>query len=306
MKKIIAVAAVLAAFSAHADAPKFGDLNYFLEAGKYNLTVDAYVRSEAAKIDGVRTEAEGYNFKSQVAYAFDNRLNIFAGVDYNLMVDQMTANQQDSEADGLQIPEFGVNYRLMTQDNAGFNLDLGAVARIEFQDAEVGLLGDEGNMIDPRVSAYSNPRNSLELNARLGNKWNEANEYYLLAAAKYNQSGEYDYVSPAGNTKVELDSSLDLTFGAFYQYRPVNEFMLKVGLMGTQIGEVDAKTSGTDITFDSQFNLDFTFGAKYLICKNFIGKFNYIQSSRPDFDAGLNKIDRRTHHAFGLGVDWLF
>src|SRR5690606_29383636 len=122
--------------------------------------------------------------ESRFAYAFTNQLNAFIGLDYAYDMEtedrtDLNASPQiaDIENDGLANPMIGVNYRLMNQNNAPFNLDFGAVARIAIEDAEEGV----NTGVDATHGNFANGRNSLELNARLGQKWNEANEWQVAA-----------------------------------------------------------------------------------------------------------------------------
>jgi len=310
MRKLIAAAAVLAVTSAHAaEELKFGDLNYFLKQGQFNVVVDANSGFSKETAD-VTYEKRGYTFDTQFAYAINDKLNAFVGLSYafDMQVEDKTKDSPnaDVDQDGLANPAIGLNYRLLDQGSSDFNFDLGAVARIKIQDAEVG--SSVGQNVKDGNNATG--RNALELNARLGKKWNEANEWQLAAGLVYFQDGETEYKSTAGNSKIDEDSSMDVFLRASYQYRPVNEFMLLVSAQATRVGEVDSKEASVKSTADSHIDLDFRFTAKYLICENFIGKFNYGQSRNSDFDsktAGVKtKIDKRRDSFFGIGVDFLF
>ena len=310
MRKLIAAAAVLAVTSAHAaEELKFGDLNYFLKQGQFNVLVDA--NSGFSKETGNTTyEKRGYTFDTQLAYAINDRLNAFVGLSYawDMEVEDKTKDNTNADfsQDGLANPAIGLNYRLFDQGSSAYNFDLGAVARIAIEDAEVGSSIGQNSKDGNNASS----RNALELNARMGRKWNEANEWQLAGGLVYFQDGEYTAKETTGDVKVDEDSSMDLFLRASYQYRPVNEFMVLVSAQATRVGEVDSKASGVKTTEDSHIDLDFRFTAKYLICENFIGKFNYGQARNSNYDsktAGVKtEIDKRRESFYGLGVDFLF
>ena len=119
--------------------------------------------------------------------------------------------------------------------------------------------------------------------------------------------GEYDQLQ--GDT-VEMDSSLDLKLGAFYQYRPVHEFMLTFGVLATRVGEVDGNDGTGDYKVTDHMDAEFSFNAKYLITHNFIAKFLFTIDRRDDFDYEKDlvdvEVDKRLAEKFGLGVDFLF
>lgn len=308
MKKIFALAAILAFGSVHAEELKFGDLNYFLKDGQINAGLDWVVDNETVRSGGVDDiEFDGYFYQAHFAYAFSNELNVTLGLNY-LLNGQTETNQGASADDsGLQNPKLGANYRLMNQANAGFNLDLGAVATFELADREVGTVNKEGNNPSPVVSNFTDPRSSLELNARLGKKWNEANEFYFLGGFVYNLDADYKQLE--GDT-IDRDSSMDFKLGAFYQYRPVHEFMITLGLTGTRFGDIDGKDGNVDYTITDHIDYHFNFDAKYLINESLIAKLSFTQDKRNAFDieksTGDTKLDRRNGLQYGLGIDYLF
>jgi len=308
MKKIFALAAILAVGQAFASELKFGDLNYFLKQGQVNAGLDWTVNNETTRSAKANdNEIDSQFYKAHVGYALTNDLNLTLGLNY--IFDGQTEENSGASADdsGLQNPKLGANYRLMKQAAAGFNLDLGAVATVNVADREVSSVNKDGNNLNPRLSNYGDPRSSLELNARLGNKWNEANEFYLLAGYIYNLDGDYKQLD--GN-KVDMDSSMDFKLGAFYQYRPVNEFMMTLGLTGTRYGEIDGKDGSTKYTMTDHIDYKFNFDAKYLINESLIAKFSFTQDNRNDYDVEKNsgdlELDKRNGLQYGLGIDYLF
>jgi hypothetical protein len=311
MRKIFAMAAVLAITSAQAaEELKFGDLNYFLKAGQINAVADVNSSLQRSKFQGTTTEARGVITNGTLAYALTNQLNAFVGVSYayDLQIeDKTTTSNADVDRDGFSNPALGVNYRVMNQNEARYNFDLGAIARINVQDAEsatsVGQKSKNGN--------FANGRSSLELNARMGRKWNEANEWQLAAGVNYFNDGESTHKTPAGNSDLDEKASVDAFLRTSYQYRPVNEFMMLLSLQGTRVGEADVKIkNGNKVTSDSHFDVDFLFTAKYLITENFIGKFNYSNSRKANYDVkdgtSNDAVSNRLQNFFGLGVDFLF
>lgn len=310
MKKFLAVAAVLAVTSVQADVAKFGDLNYFYKQGQINLSSDFNLNREETRVDGDDVEIEGYISSTKVTYGLMDNLNLFVGLNYLYDFETDIAVGGTSEINGLQNPVVGGSFRLLNQDNGGFNLDLGATADFNLMDYEVAEAGkDDGNTVSPLLSHYGDPRSSLQVNARLGKKWNEANEFYLVSSLAYNKDGEYE---DNNNTDdVELDSSMDISIGGFYQYRPVHTFMMTVGLTGTRFGETEGNVGATDITIDAHTDFTFSFVAKYLITETFIAKFNFQQDRRSEFDTEIEgsadqENERRKGNQFGLGVDFLF
>lgn len=303
MKKLIVVAAAVLATSAQASSGlDFGDLNYFVKSGQFNLTsnmnvLDAETTDETS---GKDFEKRGFIFDNRFGYGLADNLNAFVGLDYALKYETQINGSSDSDNSGLSNPYAGVNYRLMNQSDSSFNLDFGAVGRFSVMDAEVGTFGKDGN--------YNRGNHSLEVNSSIGYKWNEANEWRLTAAIVHNFDGEYEDTN--AKKDVDSDASQDISLTAAYQYRPVQEFMMAVALQATQVGEVDSEDDSNKYTDDSHLDLLFTFTAKYLITETFIAKFNYGESRLAEYDRSQNGTDseqkNRFMSYFGLGVDWLF
>lgn len=310
MKKFLAVAAILAVTSVQADEAKFGDLNYFFKQGQFNLASDLNLNREESRVDGDDTEIEGYVSATKITFGVMNNFNLFVGLNYLYDFETDPSTGGTSTVRGLQNPVVGGSFRLLNQADGGFNFDIGATADLNLMDYEVAEAGDEsGNTVDPHLSQYGDPRSSLMLNARLGKKWNEANEVYLVSSLTYSKDGEYE--DKGLDEDVDLDSSMDLSLGGFYQYRPVHEFMMTVGLTGTRVGEVEGEVANTDFTVTDHIDYKFSFVAKYLITESFIAKFNFSQDRRSDFDvefdgAADNEYERRKGNQFGFGVDLLF
>ena len=311
MKKILAVGAVtLAVTSAHANNVKFGDLNYFLKQGQINIKSDLDLSREETRQDGVRTEVEGYVSRNRFAFVLMDNIPGFVGFNYLYEMDTQTTGVATSENNGLQNPILGVDLRVLNQTTSGLNLDVGAVVDYNLMDSEVAAPNkDNGNQPSASLSECGDPRSPIGVNARIGNKWNEANEWYALAAAMYHLSGEQRKMDD--DSDLELDASLDLKLGAFYQYRPVNEFMMTLGLTATRFGATEGESGGVDLETESFIDYHFTFNAKYLITESFIAKFNYSQDRRGEYDLerkgqGDSEITRRRGNSFGVGIDWLF
>jgi hypothetical protein len=309
MRKLIAVAAVLAFSSAHAaEELKFGDVNYFLKQGEKNVTADLSQTFYKQNAGGDKSVTRAYQLDTTLAYAFSDQLNAFVGLSYaydRTTIDKTfggPAGPQEDRfySDGLANPALGVNYRLQNQNSSMYNVDLGAVACINIEDAETGSFdSNDGNFADPN--------HSIELNARMGRKWNEANEWQLAVGGIYNLDGESTEKTNAGSTDVDEDASYDLFLRATYQYRPVNEFMVLLSAQATQVGERDVKPEGAaKDTIDSHTNLDFKFTAKYLINDGFIGKFNWGVSRLAELESDSGDVDNRLQNFFGVGVDFLF
>ena len=301
MKKFLALAALISVGSVHAEELKFGDLNYFLKAGQFNLGADVIVNNEAARLnETTKTEVNAFFVNTHYAYALSDVFNVTLGVNYLHDGETKFGTLTSTDTAGLQNPTLGLNYRVLQQNNSGVNFDLGAVASVKLMDREAD---DNGNMIDPVLSNYFEPRNSLDLTARVGKKWNEANEFYLLGGANYHAEGEYDDVN---GSETELDSSIDFKLGGFYQYRPVNEFMMTLGLTGVRYSEYDREVGPATIESEDHIDYQFSFNAKYLITDKVIAKFIFTQDRREDYDLGATKIDRRNGAQYGLGFDILF
>jgi hypothetical protein len=307
MKKFLAVAAVLVVTSVHAEELKFGDLNYFLKQGQVNVGADAIVNNEPSRNGAVDNEVDGYLFETHAGYALNDSLNFTLGLNY--LFDGTTKIGSSSTANdaGFQNPKFGANYRLLNQNDTGFNLDVGAVASIKLIDREVGSANRDGNNINPLLTNYGEPRNTLDVNARLGKKWNEANEFYVTGGVAYHMDGSYKQLQ--GET-IDMDSSLDFKLSAFYQYRPVNEFMLTLGIAGTRVGEMDGNNGLGNTTKTSHIDNQVVFNAKFLVNESLIVKFITTQDNRSNFDlktaAGSSEYNKRHALQYGLGLDFIF
>ena len=307
MKKFLALAALISVGSVNAEELKFGDLNYFFKAGQHNAGADVLNNTESAKADPDEVDYENYLVDVHYAYALRDDLNLTLGAAAVLGGETEINSGSSADTMGIQNPAIGLNYRLLKQDTSGMNLDFGAKASFKLTDREVGSISKEGNMADPLFSSYAEPRNTFGANVRVGKKWNEANEFYVLAGANYHQDGEYDKLQSG---TVEMDGSMDYTVGAFYQYRPVNEFMMAVGLTGTQIGEIDLEEAGAKSTREDHIDYQFSFTAKYLVTERAIAKFMLTHDRREEYDEtsgpGKTEINERQGQSFGLGADFLF
>ena len=311
MKRMFAVAAVLAMTTAHAEELKFGDVNYFFKKSQQNFTLDLDSSYEKQK-QADKIETRSSLFTASYSYAFTDKLNAFLGAQYAFnrqTENKTTPANSDIHSDGLSNPAIGLNYRLLDQNSSRYNLDFGAIARFGIQDAVRGSSISHND----KAGNFADGRNSLEVNARMGRKWNEANEWQLAAGAVYHQDGEYTQKGFTGDSDVDQDSSLDFFLRATYQYRPVNEFMLLVSLQGTRVGEAesDVEGAGGKIKDDSYIDVDFKFTAKYLITDTFIAKFNYAIAPVASeigrkVDGVKSDITQRNRNAFGFGVDFLF
>lgn|GEM_PF-1540151 len=320
MKMIIAAVGFLLAATAGAQELKFGDLNYFLKQGQFSLTADMNhgtyrfkTSPVGANTPSVTKQSEGYYLTTKYSYALTNRFNLFLGLNYQYDVINKVvgSNTERFNQDGLNNPVLGANFRLFNQETKGVNLDFGAVARIGVESAEVGTVGAVKGSKDGNAA---NGRNSLELNTRAGTKWNEANEWFVTAGVIYNKAGDYKIHTPNNgvNRDVDVESSWDSFVSAAYQYRPVNEFMMALSLTANRVDKIDSTETNSNSSMDenAHFDYEFAFNAKYLICENFIAKFNYGQSLLSDYDVEIlgteTEIQNRHRRSFGLGVDFLF
>ncbi len=303
MKKCLALAALMVVGSVSAEELKFGDLNYFLPAGRHLAGADLIVNNnERATVSGIETNIQAYIFDAHYAFALSDRLNVAVGAGYLYNGKTETKNGGgEADAMGLQNPRIGANYRVLSQ-NAGsaFNLDLGATAMVKLMDREVGTPDEDGNSLDPLFSKFAEPRNTLDVNLRLGKKWDVANEFYVMAGPVFHMDGEYEQ-----DVTTEVDQSLDIKAGAFYQYRPVNEFMLTVGATATRVGETDAEIDGIEATREEHMNYEALFSAKYLVREHTIVKFNLVQDRKDGFDIENVEYKKRRGFQYGLGVDFL-
>ena len=302
MKKFLALAAMLAIGSVQAEELKFGDLNYFLKQGQFNVREDFVVHNETMRTGKTTdVDVDGYIFQTHLGYALLDNLNLTLAFDYTLEGETEVGNDS-SNVSGFNNPSIGANFRLLQQADSGFNLDFGAVATVKIIDREVDGGRTDGNMFSPVYSKYGDPRNTLDVNARLGKKWNEANEFYLLAGVLYHMDGEYDQKGPNAQTGLDVDSSIDYKLAANYQYRPVHEFMINLGLSAINYSSYEIENEDVDSHIDYLFNFD----AKYLVTETTIAKFLFTKGRNGNFDAGNTKIDKRDSLQYGLGVDFLF
>lgn len=311
MRKLIAVAAVLAVTSVHAEELKFGDLNYFLKQGQFNVAADISSTYYKQAFEGGSTyETRGYLLETKYGFGINDQLNVYLGLDYAYdreVEDKTTAANADFTQDGLANPSIAANYRVMNQNDARYNFDLGAVAKVNLMDAETGYSAGQ----DSEDGTFANGRSSLELNARMGRKWNEANEWQFGGGVVYNKDGESTQLTPAGDNDSDIESSLDIFVRAAYQYRPVNEFMMALIGEATRVGEVESEDdANVETTDDAHIDMKLQFRAKYLITDNFIANFHYSWSRLSEFDQEVGntttEIKRRRENFFGVGVDFLF
>jgi hypothetical protein len=313
MRKLIASAAVLIASSAFAaEELKFGDVNYFLKQGQMNLGVDvsdAY--SKKSPNGSPDYETRSYLFETRYGYAFSDKLNVYLGLNYAYKNETEVLPEPNNNSwteDGLANPVLAANYRLMNQNEARYNLDFGAVARLNLQDAERGssVSGDQTN------GNNDDGRQVIELNARMGRKFNEANEWQMAAGLIQYFAGEETVNAQAGNSKYDLNSSTDAFLRGVYQWRPVNEFMITTTFQMTRIGEYiyKNKTAGVKTTEEVHYDGFFEFRTKYLVTENILANFHYALSNLAEFDykeGGVSKeLKRRRSNSFGIGVDFLF
>jgi hypothetical protein len=313
MKMLLGLIAALMLVSAQAEELKFGDLNYFLKQGQMNLAANAVMGNETSRFNQAQeVEVDGYFVGATFSYALKDNLNAFVGLDY--LHDVRTDIAADHfNTSGMQNPKLGANLRLLNQNDAGFNFDVGAMLTVKLMDRELGNASapqKDGDLLNSTTSNHAEHRHTLDLNARVGKKWNEANEVYFLGGVTYHHAGDVNDLG--SDSKVPYESSMDLKAAAFYQYRPVHEFMMTLGLAGTRFGEFDGEgVLGNKFTTTSHIDFDFLFNAKYLITENFIAKFMMGQDKRSNYEVqsgstDLLKVDRRQSFNYGLGVDFLF
>lgn len=307
MKKLFVAVALVSMASAHAaQEVKFGDLNYLIEQGRSNLALQVESRSYEENLAGTTTEREGFYADALYTYGVSDRLNLYAGLSYQYDVktkSETVPTDSHFTNDGLTNPVVGGIIRLLDQGTSGFNGDLGVTARINVMDEERG----DASGPDSKDGNAADGRHSVDLFGRLGNKWNEANEWQLVAGALHHFEGEYDqHAAGGGKTTVDVDASTDFYVRAAYQYRPVNEWMMALIAQATRVGERTEETGGVDSDFDEHLDYDFTFRAQYLITENFIANFTYGQTLYPDYDVDTAEVKRRMGSRWGLGLSWLF
>lgn len=315
MKRLIALVAVMAVTSVNAEELKFGDLNYFLKQGQSNATLDFDQVIEKVTIKGGETtERRGYEVLARYGYAINDQLNVYVGVDYgykNKFEVKSPTEGASYNNDGLSNPLLAANYRLLNQNSSAVNFDLGVVARFNVQDAERGSADTTiGGSVDGN---FTDPRSSYEVNARIGHKWNEANEWQAAIGGIMHTSGDYDQENKnAASEEIEVDSSMDIYARVSYQYRPVNEFMMHLFVKATQVGEVEEDNKGSNTKSEADSRLDWSFGfqAKYLVTDAFIVRFNLTDALLPDYDvksgATTQEVHKRLHSTYGLAVEYLF
>lgn len=300
MKKFLALAAMLAIGSVHAEELKFGDLNYFLKQGQFNVREDFVVHNETMRTGKTTdVDVDAFIFQTHLGYALLDNLNLTFAADYTFE-GETEVGDDSSNVEGFNNPSVGANFRLLNQNTSGINLDLGAVATFKVIDREVPQTGTEGNMFSPLLSKYGDPRNTLDVNARLGKKWNEANEFQVLAGVLYHMDGEYEQDGISGSQ--DVDSSIDFKLAANYQYRPVHEFMMNFGITAIRYGEYEIEDGEVSDHIDYTFNFD----AKYLVTETTIAKFLFTKGRNENIDYDGLKIDKRDSLQYGLGVDFLF
>ena len=310
MKKIIALAAILSSTSVLATSElEFGDVNYFIKQNQFNVRGDVITSSFVYRSPDTakQVKTEGYTFQTSYGYGILNNLNVYLGLDYAYRMKTTNPGSSKIDNDGLRNPSLAANYRLINQNDAAVNFDIGVLARMNVQDAERGASASDsvkdGNAADGR--------NSYELNVAVGRKWNEANEWRAGAGYRLHTSGDYkQLVVGASSNTVDVDSSNDFFAFGTYQYRPVQEMMFTLTGTALRAGETTYKEAGSKTVADSHMVYDFMFNAKYLVTSNFIVKFTFGQGNNPDYDtkvAGVKKEIKRQHsQRLGLGVDFLF
>ncbi len=310
MKKIIAIIAIATATSAFATTDlEFGDLNYILKQGQFNVLANAIHSTYQVKQEATKVETEGYTFQTAYGYGIMDNLNLYLGLDYdwNMNVANETTNDSKYSQDGLKNPSLTLNYRLMNQTDSAVNVDIGLTGAFALQDQELGASSGnktkDGNAADGR-SAYT-------LFGAVGRKWNEANEWRLSGGLVYRADGEADQLAVGGSkANVDTDSSQDMYLRAAYQYRPVQEFMITLSVTGTRVGEVDQKVGGVKANSEDHNVYDFGFTAKYLVSDGIIIKYISNYGNNPDYDVKTGGVKEEYKNIrasyYGLGVDFLF
>lgn len=286
MKKFLGLGLVLVASSAQAVELKFGDLNYFLPQGRKIVRADLNWQTEhqtnKTGATKERIKTEGAIVSTQFNYGHTDDVNFFIGLDYNYNVQVTPQGGSSFDKNGLYNPILGLNYRLYNQASTGFNADFGAIIRVPVEDEEIGKSSGS-----TKKDGNASKRGSLELNGRIGQKWNEANEVYAKAAFIYNQSGQQVQRNiGAGDVNADIGSSYDFLVAGYYQYRPVNEFMMTLGAEARRVGVAEGDVSDTsfsDFEVESHMDYKLTFVAKYLVTETFIARFNYAGTILKDY-----------------------
>lgn len=304
MKKLISVLAIMVATSAGAEELSFGDVNYFLKTNQFNPEVGFDVTYQKNRNNGNDALTRGQLITSKYGYGVTDTFNLVLGVDYSARNYTQLNGTTDYKSKGFANPSLAANYRLFNQNQSRYNIDFGAVVRVGVEDAVQGGSKKNGN--------FANGRDSLELNARMGRKWNEANEWQLAVGAIYNNDGESKAQTALGKNDIEEDASTDFYIRGTYQYRPVKEFMMLVSAQANQVGDFTSKpkVGGVKSESDAHYDFDFNFSAKYLVLYNLIAKFNYGMSRNSDISRKVggtsSDIERRRENVMGLSVEYLF
>jgi len=306
MKKIVIASLMLVSVSSSAQELKFGDLNYLYQKGQFNVGADTNFTSNEFTLSGTKKKTEGFELNTRLTYGLSEKLNAFVGLEYQWL-DVDVKGDSGYGQHGLRNPLAGVLFRMMGQEDSSVNFDLGLLGRLRVEDAKSGDITSH----NPKDGNASNGRNSVDLYARLGSKWNIANEWQLVAGVTHNTSGDYDQLhGGSSSTSVDVDSSTDYFLRAFYQWRPVNEFMMNFGAAATEVSDVETKSAGVKSTLEKHLDVDFTFVAKFLVTDNFLVRFNYLQGLHQQYDVSSagssSKLSGRHYQLIGLGADYLF
>ena len=313
MKIFLGIITLVMLSTAQAQDLKFGDLNYFLKSGQINAGADLSIGNESMRREGTGdVRINGYFTDAKLAYGIMDQLNAFIKLQYLYAVDtEISGGSGSFDTTGFQNPEFGGQFRVLNQADAGFNFDLAAIVGLQVLERNAGSFSPQhdGDLPNPAYSTRGEPRNTLELNGRLGKKWNIANEFSVLAGVVYHQEGDYEDQENDGTATIE--SSIDLKSGVYYQYCPVDELRMGLGLTGIYIGETDGNNgNGLKATGTSHLDLKLSFDAKYLINEGLIVKFMMNQERRGDFEfettSGDVSVEKRKSFNYGLGLDLLF
>lgn len=307
MKKMIAVLAMLSASALNAQELNFGDINYFLKQGEFNIAADINSTYYKETSNDVTLQTLGTLFETRYGFGVLDNLNFYLGVDYAFdrkVENKTTPINADIGQEGFANPALSANYRLLNQRDSMVNLDFGLEGRFNLQDAETGYSVGQ----DSKDGNFADGRNSFQFNTRVGRKWNDSNEWQLAGGVTRHTSGERTDLM--ADEKVDIESSTDFFLKATYQYIPVDEFMMALSVRATRVGEVDTDLSGSETNTDSYTDLDFTFRAKYFITKGFIASFQYGMSRNANYDVksdfGNYEVRKRRENYYGLGVDLLF
>lgn len=312
MKIFIAIIAIVSAVSVQAQSDvSFGDLNFFVKQGQFNLLAEVGYTKGLSKESpgGTKTKIEGWRTETRLNYGLTDQFNLFVGLDHKYAMETLVAGTPKYNQDGFANPILGANLRLLNQSASYVFLDVGFLARVNMMDAEEG--DSDAATKKSKDGNGANGRNSYELNASVGRKWNEANEWRVTSGFVHNTSGDRDQLAVgASSTNVDIESSTDAFVRAAYQYRPVHEFMMTLAITGTRFAQLEEKETGVKTENDAHLDFDGRFTARYLILENLIIRFNMSTSRLPDYDVKTGsvktEIKSRTYSLVGLGVDFLF